>query len=44
MPFFSRDSRFGMVVNAIIGAYGLTYITMAGVLVGLYILIQLGLM
>ena len=43
MPFFSRDSRFNMVVNAIIGAYGLTYITISGVSLGLYILIQLGL-
>ena len=38
MNFFSPFSPFKMVVDAIIGAYGLTYITMAGTFLALYIL------
>jgi hypothetical protein len=41
MPFFSGNSRLKMVIDAIIGAYGLTYITIGAILVLVYVLLQL---
>ena len=41
MPFFSPFSRLKMVVDAIIGAYGLNYITIGGVFLILYVLGEL---
>ena len=41
MPFFSPGSRLGMVINAIIGAYGLTFITIGIFTLILYVLLQL---
>jgi hypothetical protein len=41
VPFFSGNSRLKMVINAIIGAYGLTYITIGAVLLLVYVIFQL---
>jgi len=42
--FFSPFSRLKMVVDAIIGAYGLNYITIGGVFLILYVLGELHLL
>jgi hypothetical protein len=44
VPFFSGNSRLKMVIDAMVGAYGLTFITMSVVILLLYVLVQLGLM
>ena len=43
-PFFSPFSRLMMVIDAIVGAYGLTYITVGGVFLILYTLGELHLL
>jgi hypothetical protein len=43
MPSYSQNSLLRMVINALLGGYGLTLLTIAGLILLLYVLYQLGL-
>jgi hypothetical protein len=44
MPFFSPNSKLKMVIDAMVGAYGLTFITLGTTALIVYVLQQLRLM